>query len=365
MRAHGRVVDSGVACGLAIVCVLFGVIVRADLAYFVLSIALTVPLAFRRLRPEWTAAVVLCVACVQWLTVRDTNGALPADVAVPIAVYTVAAYGTRRSSRLVMAGGLAGAVLGGISWPQLPMPVFAHVLTGAFLASAVLAAWACGCVKRLRRRQIAVEREQRAQVAVLAERSRIARDMHDVIAHSLAVMIAQADGGRYAAAASPGEATAALETIGTYGRQALAQTRQILGLLREPEPAHPGIDDVASLVEELRAGGLDVQLNIDVPQHSVEPGLGLVAYRVVQEGLTNVLKHAGPRARADVALRWTGIWLEIDVTDDGTTSVDASASGYGLVGMRERVGSYGGTVSFGPRPTGQGQQLHARIPVPA
>ena len=357
--------DSGVACGLAVVCVLFGLIVRADLAYFALSIALTVPLAFRRVRPEWTAAVVLCVACVQWLTVRDTNGALPADVAVPIVVYTVAANGTPLSSRVALMGGLVGAVLGGISWPQLPMPVLAHLLTGGFLASTVLAAWACGCVKRLRRQQIAVEREQRAQVAVLAERSRIARDMHDVIAHSLTVMIAQADGGRYAAAAAPGEATAALETIGTYGRQALAQTRQILGLLREPEPVQPGIDDVASLVEDLRAGGLDVRLNIDVPQHSIEPGLGLVAYRVVQEGLTNVMKHAGRSARADVALRRTGRWLEIDVTDDGTTRVDATAGGYGLIGMRERVGAYGGTVSLGPRPTGRGQQLHARIPVPA
>ncbi|PWW60273.1 sensor histidine kinase [Actinokineospora spheciospongiae] len=148
--------------------------------------------------------------------------------------------------------------------------------------------------------------------------------MHDTIAHSLAVVIAQADGGRYAAVASPEAGRAALATIGDCARQALGDIRRVLGVLRDGPgvpadlaPPQPGLADVPALVERVRAGGLEVRLAVRPPPGPVEPGLSLVAYRIVQEGLTNVVEHAGPAARAEVSVRWSGDRLRIDVVDDG------------------------------------------------
>ncbi|WP_370949563.1 sensor histidine kinase [Amycolatopsis sp. cg5] len=288
---------------------------------------------------------------------RDTIGALPADLAVPIVVHAVAAYGPRWAANGALGFGLAGAALGGVSWPQLPSSAEAHLLTGAFLASVVVAAWATGTLAGVRRKQA----ETLADRATLLERARIAREMHDVVAHSLAVLIAQADGGRYAT--SPEARANALTTIATYGRQALAETRRALGVLRDEPTTEPmpSLGDVPALVERVRSGGLGVKLDIEAPDE-VEPGLGLVAYRVVQEGLTNVIKHAGPGAKAEVAVRWGPERLEIDVLDDGRGAPGTVKGGYGLVGMRERVNAYGGVVTLEPRPGG-GRALTARIPL--
>jgi signal transduction histidine kinase len=382
-HGHERSVDVGTAVGLTAGCVVFGIVVAVGPAYFLLSLALLLPLTVRRRWPVPCALAVLAAALVQWLTVRDTIGMLPADVAVPVVVHACAAHGPSWARRLVLAGALAGAGLGGLSWPQLPVPVWAHVLVGAFLASTVVAAWAMGNSHRVRQAQLVtlaeraqlleVEREQRERLAVLAERTRIAREMHDVVAHSLAVLIAQADGGRYAAESSPQAAQGALRTIAECARQALAETRRVVGVLRDgpaasavPGPPQPGIDDVAELVERVRAGGLDVRLTLRPPPRPVEPGLALAVYRIVQEGLTNVLKHAGPAAQAEVSVRWVTGELEIDVRDDGRGAARAPATGggYGVLGMRERAGAYGGTVTLRPRPGG-GRILSARIPVPS
>ena len=189
-------------------CVSFGLFVDAGDGYSLLSVLLVGPLAMRRRRPVVCLVAVSVVALVQWLTVRDGIGAMPADIAVPVAVHAAAAYGPLLAGRFGLVAGLGGAVLGGVAWPQLPVPVSAHVLTGSFLASTVVAAWAIGALQRVRRRQVdtlaerarllEVEREQRDRIMVLAERTRIAREMHDIVAHSLAGVIAQADGGRYA-----------------------------------------------------------------------------------------------------------------------------------------------------------------------
>ncbi|GAA0581761.1 hypothetical protein GCM10009534_14790 [Kribbella sandramycini] len=220
----------------------------------------------------------------------------------------------------------------------------AHVAIGSALAAAVVAAWAVGTLHRIRQ---AAERE----LAVLAERQRIAREMHDVVAHSLAVVIAQADGGRYV----PGNAVAALGAISAHARQALGETRRILGVLRADqqslEPAL-GLADLATLVD-----GLEASLTMD--DLEVEPGVGLAAYRIVQEGLTNVLKHAGPGARAEVTVRRTAGWLEILVADDGRGPGDG-AGGLGLIGMRERAAAYGGSVELTAR-AGGGSLLMARM----
>jgi signal transduction histidine kinase len=374
LRGHERLVDVLVALVPAAGCVLFGLIVRADLAYFVFSLLLLSPLVLRRRQVMACCALVLCAGLAQWLTVRDSTGALPADLAVPLAVHAAAAYGPRWAGRAALVAGLAGAVLGGLSWPRLSVSAIPHVVFGAFLASTVVAAWAVGALRRVRRaealalaeraRLLAVERDQRARLAVLAERTRIAREMHDIVAHSLAVVIAQADGGRYAAVASPAAGLSALATIGDCARQALGEIRRVLGVLREspsaePEPPQPGLDDVPRLVDQVRACGLEIRLSIEPPLRPIEPGLSLVAYRIVQEGLTNVMKHAGA-AHAEVSVRGSTDELRIDVLDDGR-STGTPGSGHGMTGMRERAGAYGGTVTLRPRPGG-GHVLSARIP---
>ncbi|MFC4947320.1 sensor histidine kinase [Pseudonocardia sp. GCM10023141] len=381
MRGHEFLVDAVAAVVLAAGWAAFGLITSTDGAYLLLTLALLLPLAWRRRRPVGCAAVVLGVAFLQWLTVVDGYGAIPADLAVPLAIYAVAGYGPLWASRLGLAAGGLGAVLGGVKVPIVSAPLASHVLVAAFLASTVVAAWAFGALHRARRAEVAtlaerarlleVEREQRDRLAVLAERTRIAREMHDIVAHSLVVLIAQADGGRYAAAAAPDAATTALATIGDYARRALGETRRALGVLRDgpaapgaPVPPQPGIDDVALLVEQVRAGGLDVALTLQAPPSVVEPGLGLVVYRIVQEGLTNVIKHAGPAVRAEVTVRWGPRRLEIDVLDNGTTTASTGAGGHGVLGMQERASTYGGTVTLHHRPGG-GRALRARIPMPS
>lgn len=364
-----------VALVLAACCVSLGLVVHADLAYFVFSLLLSLPLVWRRRHVVVCCALVLCAGLVQWLTVRDSTGALPADLAVPLAVHAAAAYGPRWASQAALGAGLVGAVLGGLSWPRLSVSTAPHVIFGGLLASMVVAAWAVGALWRVRRaeadglveraRLLEVERDQRARLAVLAERTRIAREMHDIVAHSLAVMIAQADGGRYAAVTSPETGRAALATIGDCARQALGEIRRVLGVLRDgpatdPEPPQPGLDDVPRLVDQVRAGGLEVRLSIEPPPRPIEPGLSLVAYRIVQEGLTNVMKHADA-AHAEVSVRGSTDELRIDVLDDGR-STGTPGSGYGMTGMRERAGAYGGTVTLEPRPGG-GHALSARIPM--
>ncbi|MFI6308153.1 sensor histidine kinase [Amycolatopsis thailandensis] len=227
LRGHGPLVDALIALLLAACSVLLGLFVRAEAAYFLFSLPLSLPLAFRRRKPAVCAALVLGTAGVQWLAIRNDVGALPADLAVPLAVHAAAAYGPRWAGGAALALGLAGAVLGGLSWPMLPSTATAHLLVGAFLASTVVAAWATGTLRRVRLSQ----REQEARLAVLAERNRIAREMHDIVAHSLAVVIAQADGGRYAA--SPEAGRSALVTIGECARQALGDLRRVLGVLRD------------------------------------------------------------------------------------------------------------------------------------
>ncbi|MFK0247827.1 histidine kinase [Amycolatopsis azurea] len=227
LRGHESLVDVLIALALAAFSVLLGLFVRAEAAYFLFSLLLSLPLALRRRDAAVCAALVLGAAGVQWLVIRDDVGALPADLAVPLAVHAAAAYGPRLAGGCALAIGLAGSVLGGLSWPMLPSSATAHLLVGAFLASTVVAAWATGTLRRVR----LSHREQQARLAVLAERTRIAREMHDIVAHSLAVVIAQADGGRYAA--SPEAGKSALVTIGECARQALGDLRRVLGVLRD------------------------------------------------------------------------------------------------------------------------------------
>ena len=223
---------------------------------------------------------------------------------------------------------------------------------------------------RLRSALIDTEQERRSHVAAGEERSRMARELHDVIAHCLSVMTVQASGARTVAASDPEQADAALRAVESAGREALGDLRRLVGSLRrggEPDgAAGPGLGDVETLAGRARAAGLDVSVQLSGPVASLDPAVDAVAYRVVQEALTNCIKHAGP-ARADVSARVGEAQLEITVTDTGRgrsgLGSTAPGSGQGLIGMGERVSRLGGEMWAGHRPEG-GFEVRARLPVP-
>ena len=216
----------------------------------------------------------------------------------------------------------------------------------------------------------AAEANQRAlaEQAVAEERRRIARELHDVVAHHVAVMGVLATGARRAAGRDPAAADQALATIEQTGRTALRELRRLLDVLRtDAEPAgelapQPDLAAVSGLVEQVREAGLPVTLRVDGEPGPLEAGVRLTVYRIVQEALTNVLKHAGP-ATADVRLRFGPRWLEVEVADTGHgPRPGGDPVGHGLISMRERVGLYGGTLHTGPRPGG-GFRVYAKMPV--
>lgn len=360
-------------------------------------VALVVPLAWRRVRPTGSAAAVYGVGLVQLLL---RPAVLPADLAVLVALYSVTVHGPRWAHRAAISCALASGVL-------LPARLVtdyygpAVVVIAFFVLSTSSTVWAFGLVRRSRRETLEAlvdraerlerERDQQAQLATQAERARIAREMHDIVAHSLSVVIAQADGGRYAAQADPPAASRALETIAETGRAALTDMRRLLGVLRtEPDgrlrPAEdgpgvlrdtsaetpqtaqtapqPGEGDIAQLVEQVRASGAHVSLVRMGAPRPLPPGVGLAVYRITQESLTNVLKHAGPAPRVTVLVQWRADAIELDVSDDGRGAAAGSDGlGQGLRGMQERAAMFGGSVSAGPRPGG-GFRVRARLPFP-
>jgi signal transduction histidine kinase len=214
--------------------------------------------------------------------------------------------------------------------------------------------------------QLEAEREQNARVAVAEERARIARELHDVVAHSVSVMVVQAQAGPRLLA----QADAARDAFGSIehvGRGALVELRRLLGVLRTDDQQlatapQPGLESLPLLIDRVRASGLPVNFSVEGEPVTLPLGIGLSAYRIVQEALTNTIKHAGP-ATSDVVVRYDTYVLEIRVADDGTGPVPgASDAGHGLIGMAERVGIYGGELTTGPR-DGRGFQVCARLPI--
>ena len=213
------------------------------------------------------------------------------------------------------------------------------------------------------------EREARTQAAVAAERARIARDLHDVIAHSVTVMTIQGGAARLQLDNDPDRARAPLLVVEETGRQALADLRRLVGIVelgQDHEPVlalapQPGLADLPALVAQLRRAGLPTDLAVEGEFEPLTPGVELAAYRIAQEALTNTLKHAGP-ARAQVTVRYEPQCLRLEITDDGRGGATRGRGGHGLVGMRERVALYGGTLEVGARPAG-GFGVCARLPV--
>jgi signal transduction histidine kinase len=210
------------------------------------------------------------------------------------------------------------------------------------------------------------EREEQARLVVAEERARIARELHDIVGHSVSVMTVQAAGVRSLLKADQEREREALMVIEQTGREALAEMRRLVGVLRRPEEApalapQPSLENVDRLVSQAREAGLPVELRVEGDRVQLPPGVDLTGYRLVQEGLTNAIKHARAE-HAEVVVRYAGKWVELTVSDDGDGEGDGVKGGNGLVGMRERVSVYGGELEAGPLPQG-GYRLHATLPV--
>jgi signal transduction histidine kinase len=352
--------------------------------HFVLSSALVVPLAWRRTRPVPAAAAIVLACLVLWAAGLEPLAGL---VAVPLVIYAVAAYGPAWASRTVLGLGLLGGVL--MTTRNLSSAAETGVL-GLTISAVytvliwmlVLFSWTLGDLTRVRRQQLQtladrarrleIEHRQERSLAAADERAHIAREMHDIVAHSLSVIITQSDGARYAAAANPAVATETLATVAATARTSLAEMRRLLGVLRHGDESTtrplPGLADLDELFLGFRAAGLPLAVERSgSPRRTLPAGAELTAYRVLQESLTNVLKHAGPLARARASVRWQQRGLQIEVHDDGRgASADPvqtgpGQGGNGLRGMRERINLYDGSLAAGPA-AGGGFQVSAFLP---
>jgi len=278
--------------------------------------------------------------------------ASPRRAAVGLVAAAPVVAALRHNSELgLLFGSQDGSAAAGLALLQLAAFCLAGVLVRARREAVLMAA-----------RSAALERQ--AEQAAAAERARIARELHDIVAHHLSVVVLHAAGAR----ASGGADLQTLEEIEHSGRQALTETRRLFGVLRDPDEEtgrapQPGISDLPALAGSLRAAGLEVSLSIDGDHAALPPAVNVSAYRIVQEALTNVLKHAGP-ARAEVTVGCAESAVTIEVTDDGPGSQapPALTGGQGLAGMRERVALFGGDLRAGPRPGG-GFAVCARLPV--
>jgi len=357
---------------------------RADAVDWWFVVLVGLPLTVRRRAPRTCAALVGAVVLVQVLVGSPIGFH---DAAVLVALATLTGWTSRREGLVGLGvGALLIVVAASTSWWSYldarlgPEPRTAHVLVMLGALVLLAAAWAYGEQVRharegaeaLRERaaRIEREREQQAELAAAAERARIAREMHDVVAHGLSVMVLQAEGARYSL---PPEATvsrAALEEVARTGRTAIGEMRQLLGLLRSgsagdgPSPTlpAPGLDDLDDLVTQARTTGAQVTLRRQGGLPKVPPVVALTAYRVVQEGLTNARRHGGDQVEIDLAV--DDDELVVRVHDDGRADVGGSSAppGLGLAGLHERVAAAGGRASAEPDPAG-GFTIQVTLPL--
>ncbi|GAA1192477.1 signal transduction histidine kinase [Kitasatospora gansuensis] len=334
-----------------------------------LTAGLALPLLWRRRAPRAVFGAVAAAAFVQWL--MDVQ--LPADVALLVALYTVAASSGRRATLVAGAVAEGGALLACLRWTT----------EGAFLApfvavtATVVAAAVLGVNVRTTRAYLAAleeraarleqQQDQQARLAVTEERTRITREMHDIVTHNLSVMVALTDAAVYAQHRSPDKATTAMLRISETGRQALTDMRRSLGILRTDEPdgeRHPlpGIAQLAALAGQMCAAGLPTRVEVEGGHTHLPATAQLTVYRLVQEALTNTLKHTPAGTRARVRIRCSTETVTVDVTDTGPCPPrpGAAPSGHGIPGMRERSAAYGGTLRSGPLPGG-GWGVHTRL----
>jgi signal transduction histidine kinase len=374
MARHPRLVDGAVA--VAVQLVALPMTIRSDPQpwVWVFDAALVLPLVWRRRAPLVVFGVLAAVALLQWaLALR-----LGADSALLVALYTVAAYRPRAWAVLAAAVVEVGVVLAAVRFS----PARGVLASLVFLSGLAAAAFFIGTSVQNRRAYLAAlvdrarwlerDRDQQARLAATAERSRIARELHDIVAHSLTVVVTMAEAAAATVDSDTPAARQAMTEVATTGRGALGEMRRLLGVLRTAQSETdadtgnrapvPGLERVDELVAGARAAGLPVRLTVSGPARPVPSTLDATAYRVVQESLTNALRHAVEPTRVHVQLRWDADELVLDVTDDGRPTARAAQSGHGLVGMRERLQLFGGSVSTGPNPSG-GWTVRAVLPL--
>ncbi|GAA1848547.1 sensor histidine kinase [Actinomadura bangladeshensis] len=357
---------------LAVPSLLGGTYGMSVLQYGLLTVLLTGPLVLRRTYPRTVLAFIALVSFVQCVAGLQL---VQGNIAVLMAIYTVTAG---YSIRWGIAAALVGVTGAGMAAWRYPSGADDRKYTFVMLGLLVAGVYVLGLHMRTRRaylrsveeraERLERERDNEVKVAMAAERARIARELHDVVAHNVSVIVVQADGASYAIDTDVGRARQALETISSTGRLALAEMRRLLGVLREDDDAgafapQPGVAELDDLVEQVRASGLAVTYEVDGTPAAMSEGRQLTVFRIVQEALTNTLKHGGPRVSVSVRLRYADDALEIRVADDGRgAAAFDDHRGHGLAGMRERVAVYGGDVRAAPRPGG-GFEVVARLPV--
>jgi signal transduction histidine kinase len=331
-------------------------------------------LAWRRRRPLFTVAAMMTLLLV------STLAGVPNDSVVMLGAVAVATYsvGAHADSREAAAGGVLSVVviwvsivIGGTDTLLDDLLFTLFVYGGAWVVGRLVRSRQLHAVQAEDRATLAEhDREEKAKRAVAEERARIARELHDVVAHSVSVMVVQAGAGRRVLDREPERSREAFSSIEETGRQALVEMRRLLGILRKDDEQlalapQPSLEHVESLLEQVREAGMPVTLRVEGDPRPLPPGIDLSAYRIVQEALTNALKHAGP-ASGEVVLRYGEDELELEISDDGRGASESSPSlasgGNGLVGMRERVALYGGVLRAGQRPSG-GYSLRVRMPL--
>jgi len=335
-----------------------------------LPLGLALPLLWRRTRPLLSWTVMTAVVCLQALITRDSPEGLEMIFIWSVGSYSVAAYTTRRSALVGLLITLGGYGVYAAENRDIRTGKASELWAGAFFFIELLACWMFGTVVRERRERGAIAERARQldaehEGAIASERARLARELHDIVSHNLSVVVVQAAGAR----AQGSSDSATLEKIERSGRESLIEMRRLLDVLRADASdagvaPQPRIVELEALVAKVRNAGVPVELRMDGDCQSVPAAIDLSVYRIVQESLTNVLKHAGP-ARVMVTVRRTSNAISVDIVDDGHGASGHSAdSGHGLLGMRERVALFGGQLQTGARPDG-GFQVSAVLPLAA
>lgn len=373
-------------------------------AYFVPTIAGTIATAVAGTAPAWTVVLAIIVVAgttaVMFLFRRRRPWVLVAvawcasllvyplesvDVfAILVALYALAVYASTRAAWIAwgisaVVGTVSAFIAAGLPADEAGAPALSPYVSAALVVAAMLIATLIGVNVGNQRRYLAAliarvgdlarERDQQAQLATAVERSRIAREMHDIVSHSLTVMVTLAEGSAAAAASDPARAADGMRNVAEAGREALTDMRRMLGVLSEPAPStadgrapQPGTAALPELIGSFRAAGLPVRLSM-TGAPVADANLELTVYRIVQEALTNTLRHAASAQHVDVSITQADAEVRIEVVDDAVPSVAAPPDdgGHGLIGMRERVALYGGSFAAGPRPFG-GWRVHAVLP---
>jgi signal transduction histidine kinase len=368
-----------VALGLAITIFALVNAARGEVRMDVLSVPLlllqTLPIIWRRKSPMLVILVVgSAITVYSLLGYNDSS----AGLGIFVAFYTVAANMPRRRATIAAAITAVGIFISFASYAALnSMSGWTSNMTITYFSFGI--AWLIGDNLRVRRAytrqleerasELEHEKEEKAAQAVTEERARIARELHDVVAHYVSVMVVQAAAARRVVDKDPAAAKGALEAVETAGRTALAEMRRMLEVLRTDDPGmgpQPGLGEIERLIATVREAGLPVEFSIKGEACCLPAGMDLAAYRIIQEALTNTVKHGG-KAAATVAIHYTENTLEIEVVDDGRGAAapllsGIDGSGHGLIGMKERVALFGGVLEVGPVLTG-GYRVLARMPI--